>query len=345
MYQILYIDDEPDILELVRLYLESFGTLLVETCSCAEEAEILLSQKGYDTIVIDYCMPDTSGIDLLKSIRAKGNKCPIIIYTGRGREDVVIDALNNGADFYLQKFGEPTFEFAELHSKIQEAIRKYHAETNMKEASALLRSILDSTADGILVVNTAGKITAYNRKFIQMWKIPLNYIENGDYSVVLSYILHQIRDTDLFLNNENIKKAKNCKTGIDLIYLKDDRIYERNSLPQMVDGVFIGKVWSFRDITEKVRSEMALNDAINQIQKNLAELAVLNDEIRNPLTVIAGLAQLQMADQTSDIMVQVRAIDEMIDHLDSRWYESTKILNYLRRHHGVKIITEDKKTK
>ena len=471
MYRILYIDDEPGILELVRLYLESFGTLMVDTCPSAEDAEDLISQKGYDTIVLDYYMPDLNGIDFLKSIRSKGNECPIIIYTGRGREDVVIDALNNGADFYLQKFGEPTTEFADLYSKVLKAIRKYHAEKRVKETSALLRSTLESTADGILVVSTAGKITAWNRKFIEMWNIPFHLIEGGDYSTILSYILPQVKDTNLFLSNEGKRRGGKFISGLDVIILKDNRIYERNSQPQMIDGELIGKVWSFRDITARKKAETALieseerfrllfeqapipyvslddkghiievneacnltlgyekseiyghpliefipagqypdyldfinsatgdssilkteveiihkngtlvpvilngrllldmkgypfkslwtlidiseqrfiesqkNDAINQIQRNLAELAVLNDEIRNPLTVISGLAQIQMGDEASEIMVQVNAIDQMIDQLDSRWFESKKILNYLQRHHGVRIQHKDSRRK
>lgn len=463
MYRVLYIDDEPGILELVRMYLESFGTMLVDICPSAVDAGELIQKTSYDTIVLDYYMPDVNGIDFLKSVRQNGLDCPIIIYTGRGREDVVIDALNNGADFYLQKEGEPIREFADLYSKVSQAIYKFHAEKRVKETSALLRSTLESTADGILVVSIEGKVSAWNRKFVQMWNIPYHIIEGGDYSQILSHLLPQISNRDQFFYHNDYRGREGIKPGLDIITLFDGRIYERYSQPQMIDGELVGKVWSYRDITVKSAFETALreseerfrllfeqapipyqsldgngniieineawnkllgyekdaiadhpfhelivpengdifqdnleklnnsgsvgffelevihqngygipvvitgrkiksgsgtdartlwtftdiseqkliesqkNEAISQIQRNLAELAILNDGIRNPLTVIAGHAELTLGDEADLIMKQVRIIDQMINQLDQRWHESSKILNYLRRHYDIQL--------
>jgi PAS domain S-box-containing protein len=461
MYRVLYVDDEPGILELVRMYLESYGTMLIDTCPSAEEAKGLVSRTSYDTIVLDYYMPDVNGIEFLKEVRQNGFDCPIIIYTGRGREEVVIDALNNGADFYLQKSGEPGREFADLYSKVNIAIRKYHAEKQVKETSALLRSTLESTADGILVVNSEGKITAWNRKFVQMWNVPYHLLEGRDYSAVLSYILPQIINPGHFFNRTDFRVREGIRPGIDIINLRNDKTYERYSQPQMIDGEIVGKVWSFRDITAKKSAENALleseerfrllfeqapvsyqsldengniievnqawtrltgyskdeaigrsfvdfipdkkimdyqqflldikelgsvneselaiihktgrevpvivsgkmlsggpeseirtlwtftdiseqkliesqkEEAFYQIQKNLAELAVLNDGVRNPLTIIAGQAELMLGCEAEKILAQVKEIDNMINQLDQRWFESAKILKYLHRHHDI----------
>ena len=82
-------------------------------------------------------MPEMDGITFLKKLRASGNFTPFIIFTGRGREDVVIEALNNGADFYIQKGGEPKSQFAELSNKIRYAVSRKHSEEALGESELL----------------------------------------------------------------------------------------------------------------------------------------------------------------------------------------------------------------
>jgi len=107
MYRILVVDDEPTLLELNRIYLEQSGDMQVETTSSPLQALDMLSEAPYDAIVADYEMPEMDGITLLKEVRSRGFSIPFIIFSGRGREEVIIEALNNGADFYLQKAATP----------------------------------------------------------------------------------------------------------------------------------------------------------------------------------------------------------------------------------------------
>jgi DNA-binding response OmpR family regulator len=81
----------------------------------------MLQLHPYDVIVADYLMPEMDGIEFLKGLRASGCTIPFIIFTGKGREDVAIEALNSGADFYLQKGGNPRSQFAELGNMIRQA--------------------------------------------------------------------------------------------------------------------------------------------------------------------------------------------------------------------------------
>ena len=107
MISVLFVDDEPALLEITRLYLEKNGSMTVETCRSALEALGILKNRKFDVIVSDYEMPLMDGIMFLKILRAEKNDTPFLIFTGKGREHVVIEALNNGADFYLQKGGDP----------------------------------------------------------------------------------------------------------------------------------------------------------------------------------------------------------------------------------------------
>jgi PAS domain S-box-containing protein len=126
--QILYVDDEPALLEIGRLFLERSGDITVRTAESPHEGVKFLEDHAVDAIVSDYQMPHCDGIAFLKYLRSKNDMTPFIIFTGKGREDVVIEALNEGADFYLQKGGNPKAQFAELSNKIRYAVGKRRSE-------------------------------------------------------------------------------------------------------------------------------------------------------------------------------------------------------------------------
>ncbi|MCC7569271.1 MAG: response regulator, partial [Candidatus Methanofastidiosa archaeon] len=107
MLSILYVDDEDGFRELTKLYLERAGDVCVDTAASAREALALLREQGYDAVVSDYQMPHMDGVAFLRTLRASGSTTPFILFTGKGREEVVIKAYESGADFYLQKGGEP----------------------------------------------------------------------------------------------------------------------------------------------------------------------------------------------------------------------------------------------
>ena len=122
--RVLYVDDEPALLEIGKLFLEREGTFVIDTLISVSDALMRLNTERYDAILSDYQMPEMDGITFLKQLRASGNKTPFVIFTGRGREEVVIEALNNGADFYIQKGGDVKAQFAELSNKICYAVSR-----------------------------------------------------------------------------------------------------------------------------------------------------------------------------------------------------------------------------
>lgn len=130
--RVLYVDDEPGLLNLGKIFLETGGEFVVDTLTSATEALTRLTTERYDAIISDYQMPVMDGIAFLKQLKATGNQTPFIIFTGRGREEIVIEALNNGADFYLQKGGEQKAQFAELSNKIRYAVTRRRAEEHLE---------------------------------------------------------------------------------------------------------------------------------------------------------------------------------------------------------------------
>ena len=152
---ILYVDDEPDLLEIGKLFLEGMGEFQVTTSESAYNALASLKETPCDAIVSDYQMPDMDGLSFLKQVRARFPELPFILFTGKGREEVVIEAINSGVDFYIQKGGDPTSQFSELAHKIRQAVRWRTAERALAENRDYLNGIFSSVRAGILVIYAA----------------------------------------------------------------------------------------------------------------------------------------------------------------------------------------------
>ena len=149
----LLVDDDAAYLEVLRFFLEREGSIESETATSAREALDMLSKKEYDAIVSDYLMPDMDGLELLKIIRLQGKDVPFIMLTGRGREDVAIQAINSGADFYIQKGGDPKAQYADLSNMIKRSAQQRRAESSVREGERFLRSLFVSIQDGVSVLN------------------------------------------------------------------------------------------------------------------------------------------------------------------------------------------------
>ncbi len=146
MIAVLYVDDEPDLLAITKLFLEKKGEFAVYTAPSVENGFQILDENLIDVIVSDYQMPGMSGIDFLKKFRSLPDDRPFILFTGRGREEVVIEAINNGADFYLQKGGDVRSQFAELAQKIRQGALRYRAELELKKKHEELQAAYEELA-------------------------------------------------------------------------------------------------------------------------------------------------------------------------------------------------------
>ena len=147
MYRILYVDDEPGLLEIGKLFLERSRRVMVDTITSAPAALSRMESESYDAIISDYHMPGMDGIAFLKTIREKYPELPFILFTGRGREEVVIDAINSGADSYLQKGGDPTAQFAELLHRTLAVIERRQAIRALKESEDRYRAVVEAQAE------------------------------------------------------------------------------------------------------------------------------------------------------------------------------------------------------
>ena len=121
MPRILLVDDDPDILDIIRLDLEDDPDNNVDICSSGQQALSLAEQNGYAIIITDMRMPKMNGIKLIKELRARKCDSIVIIYSGQGMGSDIREALDGGADHYIRRGGDPDTEFSELHRIIRKS--------------------------------------------------------------------------------------------------------------------------------------------------------------------------------------------------------------------------------
>ncbi len=174
----------------------------------------------------------------------------------------MINRRKDGTSYYEEMTITP---LSDDHQRIthfiavkQDITERHRAQEELNKGASLLRATLESTADGILVVDREGRITGYNERFLEQWGIPNSVISSGDDNEALSFVMDQLKDPESFIEKVRALYAHPRQESFDLIEFKDGRIFERYSRPQQLGDQLAGRVWSFRDITERKRSEEAL---------------------------------------------------------------------------------------
>ncbi len=146
-------------------------------------------------------------------------------------------------------------------ANVRDITERKQSEKQILESLGLLQATLESTANGILVTDLAGKVIHYNRLFVEMWRITEEILASGEGQPILQFVIDQLTDPDAFISGVQHLFNHPQEERRDLILFKDGRIFDRYSIPTYRGNEIVGRVWSFNDITLEKQAENALRES------------------------------------------------------------------------------------
>jgi DNA-binding response OmpR family regulator len=284
---VLSLEDSVMDFEIIRDYLEDIDFQLhIERTVKESDFTALLHAKKYDIILADFNLP---GFDAFSALEISKKLCPgtpFIVVSGAIGEETAIELLKQGAvDFIMKdKLDRLAFVVDRALEEAKEKLAHKNAEIALSNNLSLTDATLNSIHNGILVVSPDGKVIKANAKFAELWRIPDDLLATNEDKILLEFVNSQLANPDAF--HSRIKELY-CTPDVesnDIIDFADGRVFERISRPMYVESEYIGRVWSFLDITQRKHDE---NHAI--LSSKILNLLNSNTSLAETIQLILNL--------------------------------------------------------
>jgi len=265
LIHVLHVDDEAGLLKVAKPILEMQGSFHVETALSVKEAMQKIEEKPFDVVVSDYVMPERNGLDFLKELRDGGNNIPFIMFTGKGREEVAIQALNLGADRYFNKIGHPEAVYGELAYGIYSAVRARRAEEELRK----FKTISDKAGYGVTLLDLDGSILYVNESCAKMHGYNVNELVGKNHSILHTkqgFDLVERSRKELFEKSYVVMEERHLKKDGSLL-----PVLVNASLIRDTKGSPLHVTVVITDITERKRIEQQLKESEEKYRKQFEE--------------------------------------------------------------------------
>ncbi|HAG57810.1 MAG TPA: GGDEF domain-containing protein, partial [Arthrobacter bacterium] len=200
------------------------------------------------------------------------------------------------------------------------------ADAHLREAMSLLTATLESTADGILVISSDGRVAGFNDQFLKMWGIPPDFADGDSDEPIMRLVVSQVANPEAFMARLTEVVENPGAESHDVLDFKDGRTFERYSRPQRVGERIAGRVWSFRDVTPRRQAQEQAQQALTDLAAQAEQLRAL--AFQDPLTGLANRAVFNQALTGALAEPRLKTVDVLLIDLDD-FKEVNDILGHL----------------
>ncbi len=257
---VLHVDDDLSLLEISKQILMDMGNFEIDNACCVNEAFKKLSTGNYDIVISDYEMPQKNGLQFLKDLREQNNEIPFILFTGKGREEVAIHALNLGANGYHNKQGNPETVYGELAHTIKQNARSKQAEKELLESETKFKLYIENSPSAVFIANPQGKYEYVNDAASRL----LGYSKEELLEMSIPQIIF---NEDPTLNLKKFEEVKVTGRSLSETVLKTKKgspVYVILNSVKLPDGNLMAFC---ENITERKKAEDALKTGEQQFRQ------------------------------------------------------------------------------